>query len=139
MRLWVLLGTLLLFPLIVQSAEDEFAKRLHAGIEEARLGDFSAATVDLEAAVGLQPSNPDGWYQLGLLRGQIADFPGAETAFRRATQLRPEFAQAHYSLGLTLIANPRNKLDWPGAIVEFREALKFKPNYPEALNLLGAG
>lgn len=121
------------------AAKDEFARLLRAGIHEADQSNFSAAVGDIEAAINLDPSNPDGWYQLGLLRGQMADFRGAELPFRKAIELKPDFAQAHYSLGVTLRADPQSKLDWPGAISEFREALKYRPDYPEALNLLGSG
>jgi tetratricopeptide (TPR) repeat protein len=139
LRACLLLATTLSSRSLALPAQDESARHLRAGIEEARTAEFSAATADLEAAVATDAGNPEAWYQLGLLRGQIADFPGAESAFRRAINLRPEFAQAHYSLGLTLIADPRGKLDWPAAIAQFREAVKYKPDYAEALNLLGAG
>jgi tetratricopeptide (TPR) repeat protein len=119
--------------------QDDFAKRLREASDQAHRGDFSVAMANLEAAVRLEPANAEGWYQLGLIQGQIGDFSEAEATFRRAIQLKPELAEAHYSLGLTLIANPKFKLDWPGAILELREALKYIPEYPEALNLLGAG
>ena len=124
---------------VAQAADDGFAERLRAGTEEVRQNNFSAAMADLASAVRLDSESAEAWYQLGLLYGQIADFKNAEDAFRRAIKLQPDFAQAHYSLGLTLTANPKNKLDWPGAIAEFRAALKGKADYPEALNLLGAG
>jgi tetratricopeptide (TPR) repeat protein len=135
----LLMGVVLCCPALLPAAVDEFAARLRAGIEEAHQGDLSEAMGDLEAAVRLDPTNAEGWYQLGLLRGQLADFRGAEDDLRHAIQLKPDLAPAHYSLGLTLTANPQSKLDWPGAILEFREALKYQPDYPEALNLLGLG
>ncbi len=124
---------------LLHAANDEFATRLQAGKNEASQGDFSAAMADLKAAVSLDPDSAEGWYQFGLLLGQIADFRGAEAAFRRAIKLRPSNAQAHYNLALTLIADPRSRLDWPGAITELEAALQYQPNYAEALNLLGAG
>ena len=123
----------------VDATAKEFAQRLRAGTGEVQQGNFSAARVDLQAAVDLDPNRAEGWYQLGLLLGQIADFTAAEDAFRHAVKLQPDFAPAHYSLGLTLTANPRGKFDWPGAIAEFRQALIYKPDYAEALNMLGAG
>ena len=87
----------------------------------------------------MDAGNVDGWYELGLLLGQIGDFRGAEAAFRKAIQIHPDFATAHFNLGLTLVANPQSKLDWPGAIAEFREAIRYQPDYAEAHNLLGAG
>jgi len=94
---------------------------------------------NLQAAVYLQPENPEVWYELGLLYGEMGDFRMAEKAFRQAIQLNPKFARAHFNLALTLIADPHSKSDWPGAIAECREALKDQPDYAEAHNLLGAG
>jgi Flp pilus assembly protein TadD len=121
------------------AAQNEFEQRLRSGTDEAARGNYGSAMADLQSAMALEPENPQGWYQAGLLLAQMADFRGAEAAFRRTLQLKPEFAQAHYGLGLTLIANPQSKLDWPGAIAEFRETLKYQPSYAEAHNLLGAG
>ena len=117
----------------------DYAERLRVATEEVNQGDFSAAMADLEAAVRLEPGNAAGWYEMGVLHGQIGDFRNAETAFRHTLQLNPDLAKGHYMLGLSLIASPKSKLDWPGAIAEFQAAIKLQPNYPEALNYLGAG
>jgi tetratricopeptide (TPR) repeat protein len=139
----LLLIALVSLPLLASpllpAIEDEFARRLQAGVEETSKGDLSAAMADLEAAVRLNPESAEAWYQFGLLLGQVTDFRGAEAAFRHAVKLKPHFARARYNLALTLVANPGNNLDWPGAINELHEALKSQPNYPEALNLLGTG
>jgi len=123
----------------VRAEEGDYEKLLHAGTEEVAKGNFSAAMADLGAAVRLEPSNAAGWYEIGVLYGQIGDFRNAETTFRHTLQLQPDFAKAHYMLGLSLIGNPQSKLDWPAAIAEFRAALKLQPDYPEALNYLGVG
>jgi tetratricopeptide (TPR) repeat protein len=119
--------------------QDEYFQKLRVATDEAGAGNIAAAEADIKSAIDLDPARAAGWYELGSVLGQAADFPGAEAAFRRAIQLQPDLAKAHFSLALTLIANPQNKLDWPEAISECREALKHQPNYPEALNLLGAG
>jgi tetratricopeptide (TPR) repeat protein len=136
----VLLSLLFLVSVSLGFAQlDDFSYRLQAGTYEANQGNISAAMADLQSAVTINPNRSDGWYQLGLLLGQVSDFRGAESAFRNAIKLKSDFAQAHYSLALSLTANPKSKLDWPGAISECREALKYKPDYAEALNLLGTG
>lgn len=126
-------------PASAPAQTSDYAERMRTATEEVNRGDFSAAMADLEAAVRLEPGNAAGWYEMGVLYGQIGDFRNAETAFRRTLQLNPDLAKGHYMLGLSLIANPKSKLDWPGAIAEFQAAIKLQPNYPEALNYLGAG
>lgn len=134
------LASLLLFCATLPcGAQDEFATLIRTASGEAAQSNYSAAMADVQAAIALVPGNPEGWYQLGLLRGQMGDFAGAESAFGQALRLQPEFPEAHYNLGLTLIADPQRKLDWPAAIAEFRAALKYRPDYADALNLLGAG
>jgi len=133
------LGALLSTSVVFGTDEDDFNQFVRNGIEESRQNNYSAALADLRAAVKLRPNDANGWYQLGLLFGQMADYRSAALAFQKAITLEADFAQAHFSLGLTLTADPQIQLDWPGAIREFREALKYKQNYPEALNLLGLG
>jgi tetratricopeptide (TPR) repeat protein len=118
---------------------DAFSYHLQAGTYEASHGNISAAMADLQSALDIDPTRSEGWYQFGLLEGQIADFRAAESAFRHAIQIMPGFAAAHYSLALILTASPKSKLDWREVIVECGEALKYKPDYAEALNLLGSG
>jgi Flp pilus assembly protein TadD len=120
-------------------AQDDVTNLLRDSSAAAKQSNYSAAVSDIQAALVLQPKNSEVWYQLGLLQGQLGDFPGAEESFRQALTFRPEFPEAHYSLGVTLIANPQAKLDWPDAIAQFREALNARPDYAEAHNLLGAG
>jgi Flp pilus assembly protein TadD len=53
--------------------------------------------------------------------------------------MKPGWPEAHYNLGLTMIADVENgKLDWNAAIPEFREAVRLRPNYAEAHRALGA-
>lgn len=118
---------------------DRYAEMVQAGTEAVTRGDLSVAKAQLEAAVSLQPGESSGWCELGVLYAQLGDYSRGEKAFRRALDLQPGLARAHYLLGLSLIAHPKDQLDWPAAIEEFRSALKIQPDYPEALNYLGVG
>lgn len=138
--LWFVASGALLIPCYgLQTVSAGYAQQLHAGTVEIALGHISAAEADIQAAIALDPNEASGWYELGSLFGQVGDFKNAEVALRRAVQLEPDLAKAHFSLALTLIGKPQDKLDWQGAIAECREALKYEPAYPEALSLLGMG
>lgn len=75
--------------------------------------------------------------QIGRLRGQTGDFSGAVTAFRHALEIQPDFAEAHYDLGLALLAGADNVPPWTAALKEFRAAIKVQPQFPEALRMVG--
>ncbi|MFZ0594154.1 MAG: tetratricopeptide repeat protein [Bryobacteraceae bacterium] len=92
---------------------------------------------EIQTALKQNPHDPRAHYQLGLIFGQLGDMRDAEDEFRRAIEAKPDYAEAHYRLAFTLIAQPKDKLDWPQAAEECRAALKIRPEYPEALNLLG--
>jgi tetratricopeptide (TPR) repeat protein len=139
LRTFVLAILHVIFCTLGCKAQDGAGKLIRDAKDKAKQNDYSTALSDLQAATALEPGNPEAWYQLGLVQGQIGDFRAAESAFRQALKLKPEFPEAHYSLGLTFIANPQGKLDWPAANSEFREALQERPDYAEARNLLGAG
>ena len=61
-------------------------------------------------------------------------WPRRWSSFARRLEIKPDFAEAHYNLGLALVACGR--LD--EAIVHFRKALEIKPDYAEAHNNLGS-
>ncbi len=92
---------------------------------------------EIQTALKQNPHDPRAHYQLGLIFGEVGDMLHAEGEFRQAIEVKPDYAEAHYRLALTLIAQPKDKLDWPQAAGECRAALKIRPEYPEALNLLG--
>jgi tetratricopeptide (TPR) repeat protein len=61
--------------------------------EEARalfeLGDFPAAGRKLEEAIALRPTNPEDWFNLGMIRRHLGDPAGAREAWRAALRLDP--------------------------------------------------
>lgn len=75
--------------------------------------------------------------QVGLMRGQAGDFSGAIAAFKNALEIWPDFPEAHYNLGLALIAHSGNVPVWKDALAEFKAALAERPVYPQALRMAG--
>jgi len=110
---------------------------LKEGKEAEAQGRFSAALADYEAALRFEPGNAQITLQIGLLKGEAGDFAGAVNAFKQALKIQPNFAEAHYNLGLALIANAKNLPVWTQALTEFKAALASRPDYSQALNMAG--
>jgi Flp pilus assembly protein TadD len=131
---------ILSFVCAAQAVNHETAARaVAAGVEAMRSGHLAEARIEIETALHDQPENAEANLELGLLLGQLGDVSGASEAFRKAVREKPDWPEAHYNLGLIMVADPHSKRDWPSAMAEFREALRLRPSYAEAHHLLGAG
>ena len=90
------------------------------------------AEAALQAAIRLDPENPDAPYALGVIalnRGQPRE---AETLLRRAVLLDPEFAVAHQNIGIAL-----QMLDQSEAAIDaYRHAVSLEPELAEAHAML---
>lgn len=103
---------------------------------EARRESSQALNTD-ERALQSHPQDAQLSLRIGLLRGQAGDFTGAVKAFKHALVIQPDFAEAHYNLGLALLADSGNLPAWKDALAEFRAALAEKPKYFEARRMAG--
>ncbi|MBM4043338.1 MAG: tetratricopeptide repeat protein, partial [Planctomycetes bacterium] len=74
------------------------------GLSHLRLGDASAASRDLEQATAADPNHRAAWLHLGHLRREQSDPVRAAAAYAQAVRLDSRDAQAHYGLGLSLLA-----------------------------------
>ena len=110
---------------------------LEQGEQAMARGEFPQALSDFEAALQLDPRNDQVNFRIGLLKGQSGDFAGAADAFRHVLRIRPNFPEAHYNLGLTMVADTKDAPAWTQAQVEFRAAVALRPEYPDALNMIG--
>jgi tetratricopeptide (TPR) repeat protein len=99
--------------------------------------EFSQALSDPHATLEVHSRKAQLSLQTGLLRGQAGDFTGAVKAFRQALEEQPDFAEAHYNLGLALLAASGNVPVWKDALVEFRAAVAAKPRYFQAHRMIG--
>jgi tetratricopeptide (TPR) repeat protein len=134
---------LLLIPLVALSQPNVHSTKASPLLTQAKQaeaqGRFSEALADYEAALLSDPKNAQIALQIGLLKGEAGDFTGAVNAFRRTLEIQPNSAEAHYNLGLSLIASSRNVPVWTDALPEFRAAAAARPDYYQALNMIGVG
>jgi protein O-GlcNAc transferase len=98
---------------------------------------FSQPIDGRNSASGPAIADADAALHVGLMRGQAGDFAGAIEAFRHALNMQPDFAEAHYNLGLALLANSGSTPSWKDALAEFQAAARKHPDYFEALRMAG--
>lgn len=98
-----------------------------------RMGNYSDAVRNLEAALKLRPNFPEAECELGTALARTGDFGGAAQAFRAAIRRRPGSAVGYDKLG-QLYARIGAKVQ---ALAQFRKAASADPNSAEAHRNLG--
>jgi len=94
-----------------------------------RKGDREGAKAAFNAAIQLDPKDPEPHYHLGLALHEKGDTDGAIEAYRKAIEVDRRHFAAHNNLGCILCDVKR---DYDGAIVAFKVAIRLAPT--EALN-----
>jgi tetratricopeptide (TPR) repeat protein len=71
------------------------------------LGRHAEAVRLQDAALALDPLNPDSWQNSAYIHFLMGDLDGAESAFRRSSEISPHFASNHRMLGRILLQRGR--------------------------------
>ena len=103
-------------------------KYLDSGASYAKKGQYSAAIVQYQKALKINPYNAEAHNNLGVAlagRGQIDD---AIAHYQKALELNPEYAEVHNNFGS--IQAGRGHID--DAIAHFQKALEINPDYADA-------
>ncbi len=79
-------------------------------------------------------TDPEGWFLLGAINGQLGAYKEAETCCRRVIAISPTVPMAHYNLGIAL--QKIGKMD--EALESFQQAVQLKPDFSEAYCELGS-
>ena len=95
----------------------------------AAIGQKTAATAKMKAALGQEPNSADLHDELGSLYAQQKDWPQARQEFSEAIRLNDSFAEAHLHLGFVCQAEQD-----PQAPAEWAKAASLAPSDP-AINL----
>lgn len=80
------------------------------------LGLLPEARLELERAVGLDPTAPEAWLALGVTRARLGDLPAAIQAWQKALELRPGWSPAMENIQRArgILATPRRPRHSPG-------------------------
>jgi adenylate cyclase len=83
------------------------------------LGHWDDALRQIKVALARDPLHPGSFWHLAQIQMRRGHLPEAELAMRRVLDIRPTFSEAHYSLGLVLLA--RGNAD--AALLEMQKEL----------------
>jgi Flp pilus assembly protein TadD len=96
-------------------------------------GDLKGAEAAFERVTQVDPTNPDGWVNIGRARVLVGNMAGARVVLTKALQLAPNLARAHYFYSRVL----RQTGDYDGSIAQLRIVLAQYPDDRVVRNDLG--
>jgi Flp pilus assembly protein TadD len=108
---------------IVVARRDDWTRWNDYGIGLFLQGDLTGAAAAFGKITDLDPSNADGWVNVGRVRVQEGSLAAAREVLERALSLKPHLARAHFFLAKAL----RNQGHYHEAIPHLREALAQYP------------
>lgn len=95
---------------------------------------YEKALESLREMTRIEPNDPDGWGNVGMVLATLERFDEAEKSYRKALKLAPNDPQIHYSLGS--LASLRG--DNEEAEKSWKKALSIDPAYALAVTELAA-
>jgi tetratricopeptide (TPR) repeat protein len=113
--------------------KDEWQRWNDYGIGLFLQGDLKAAAAAFQKVTEADPSNPDGWVNLGRCAVQEGDMQRARVVLEKALALSPNLARANYFYARVL----RSDGDYDGAAARLRVVLNQYPRDRVALNDYG--
>ena len=96
-------------------------------------GQFDSARNNCQQACEQAPDDPEAWFMLGAINGQLADWKEAEKCCRHATRLAPQHPMSRYNLAIALLQQNRPA----EALDELEQAVNLQPDFFNAHLELG--
>jgi tetratricopeptide (TPR) repeat protein len=108
----------------LETAENNF----QTGKKLEQQGKLEEAIATYNAAIELNPNNPEFHRSLGEVLQRVGRPAEAIASYRQAIELQPKLSKAYHNLG-----NALSQLkQWPEAIASYRRAIELNPNFPTA-------
>jgi tetratricopeptide (TPR) repeat protein len=101
---------------------------LERGYQHLQDGSYREALSDFDAALALEPGNPDIWLNRGYVREKLNDLPGAYSDFTKAILLKEDYPKAWLNRGNVLKKQGRLS----EALEDYTVALTYDPAYGSA-------
>ena len=111
----------------------EIARQKHEISALAQKGKFTKAKELCLALCKKTPDDPEAWFLMGAINGQLSDFPEAEICCRNAIPLAPQHPMLHFNLAIALL----NQGNAQEAIESLERAIKLQPDFANAHLELG--
>ncbi len=130
-----------LFTIARQKYPEDYGLLIAQGQTYYKLGDIENFKKSLEEAIKLNPTNPDLYYNVGVMNMELDDNEAAANSFKKAIELKPDYAEAYNNLGAIVLDKTKAVEDKLNAnATNFAKYDKIKaeellPIYEEALPL----
>jgi tetratricopeptide (TPR) repeat protein len=111
----------------------EFEILIHIGYLYSSKGDYGEASLYLNRAIFLEPTNSKPFFFLGLMYMKKEDYLAAEKYINKAIELQKDNDTYHYYRAMTL--EKQNRID--ETIEALKTTLKYNPRHAGAYNFLG--
>ncbi len=115
------------------SKKEEWQRWNDYGIGLFLQGDLKGAAAAFQKVTEADPTNPDGWVNIGRAAVQEGDMHRARTVLEKALSLKPDLARANYFYARVL----RSDGNYAGSAERLRKVLAQYPRDRVALNDLG--
>jgi len=115
------------------SKKEEWQRWNDYGIGLFLQGDLKGAAAAFQKVTEADPTNPDGWVNIGRAAVQEGDMQRARTVLEKALSLKPDLARANYFYARVL----RSDGNYAGSAERLRKVLAQYPRDRVALNDLG--
>jgi Flp pilus assembly protein TadD len=132
-QVWTWRDDFTLFSRVIAVSPNALLGHYQLGIALQNAGRLEEAAAQYEAAIRIQPMNPDPLNNLGTTLLSMGHPRDASECFKKAVQALPSEAKSWFNLGVASMEIE----DYPQAVASFREAVLLKYAEPKVFKKLG--
>lgn len=107
--------------------DQESKNLLHKGISDMQANEYIKALDELNYFIRLNPKNPVGYYNIGIIYLKKNDYPNAIKFWEKALIVDPDYSDAYYNLGLAYKLRKNNRK----AVENYAKFLIHNPDFKQ--------